>query len=101
MAWKTILNRVETTQTINTVVVFKPPSLDSMAKAIQEAQNVLVIWEATLAQFEADVTEERARISAEFNSAQDALMARCQAMQDRHDQMGLQTCLKPLLVITG
>ena len=101
MAWKTILNRVETTQTQNTVVVFKPPSLDSMAKAIQEAQNVLVIWEATLAQFEADVTEERARISAEFNSAQDSLIAKCNAMQDRQNQMGLQSCLKPLLVING
>ena len=98
MAWKTILNRVETTQTQNTVVVFKPPSLDAMAKAIQEAQNVVVIWEATLAQFEADVTEERDRISAEFNAAQVTLMAKCQAMQDRHDQMGLQSCLKPLLI---
>ena len=92
MAWKTFLNTIETTQPMNTVVVFKHPSLDAMALAIQEAQNVVVIWEATLAQFEADVTEERARISADFNAAQVTLIAKCQAMQDRLDQMGLQTC---------
>lgn len=97
MAWVSgMLSNIKTQSAPADVVpLHKPASLDKLASHIRQCQNELVQHQATMQRLDAMYAEQKASIQSDIDTSENALAVAVQNYDERVNQLGIQTLVKP------